>query len=438
MENENDKIKNIDMKSDILDFSFDKRTENIIKVVGVGGGGGNAVTHMYKEGIHDVSFALCNTDAQALANSPITTKLQLGKGLGAGNKPEVARDAADETSDKIKAILNDGTKMAFITAGMGGGTGTGASPVVAGISRSLDILTIGIVTLPFLFEGRKKIIQALKGVENLSKNVDALLVINNERLRDNFADLTMPQAFAKADNTLTIAAKGIAEIITVNGVINLDFADVRTVLKDGGVAIMSSSLGEGPSRLEDALESAIKSPLLNNNDVFGAKKILFNIYTSSENPLVISETNAIEDFTQQFDQEVEVIWGNAIDESLDKQVKITLLAAGFGVSNIPGMDLLQQELSDQELEEEEKKQKIREEENRLMNQRIEEYYGKNTGLEINQKSSFVPKPEVLTEEQMNNDKILDRLEDTPVYKRDSTFKVEDIDPQNKKNKNLFD
>lgn len=187
--------------------------------------------------------------------------------------------------------------------------------------------------------------------------MDALLVINNERLRDNFADLTMPQAFAKADNTLTIAAKGIAEIITVNGVINLDFADVRTVLKDGGVAIMSSSLGEGPSRLEDALESAIKSPLLNNNDVFGAKKILFNIYTSSENPLVISETNAIEDFTQQFDQEVEVIWGNAIDESLDKQVKITLLAAGFGVNNIPGMDLLQQELSDQELEEEERKQK---------------------------------------------------------------------------------
>ena len=437
MENENN-IKNIDMKSDLLDFSFDKRTENIIKVVGVGGGGGNAVTHMYKEGIHDVSFALCNTDAQALAASPITIKLQLGRGLGAGNKPEVAKEAAEETAEKLRALLDDGTKMTFITAGMGGGTGTGASPVVAGISKSLDILTIGIVTLPFLFEGRKKIIQALKGVENLSRNVDALLVINNEKLRDSFAELTMPEAFAKADNTLTIAAKGIAEIITVNGVINLDFADVRTVLKDGGVAVMSSSLGEGPQRLEEALNLAIKSPLLNNNNVLSAKKILFNIYTSAEHPLVISETDAIENFTQQFDQEIEVIWGNAIDDTLDKKVKITLLAAGFGVNNIPGMDLLQKELSDQEMEEEERRQNQREEENRLMNQRIEEYYGKNTGFEINHKQNFTPKPEVLTEEQMNDDKILDNLEDNPVYKRDASFKLEEKDPQHKKNNNLFD
>ena len=212
------------MDDKILDFQFPRKTQTIIKVIGVGGGGGNAVNHMYNEGIHDVSFALCNTDNQALCESPVETRVQLGKitteGLGAGNRPEVAKAAAEESREDLERLLSDGTKMVFITAGMGGGTGTGAAPVVARIAKDLGILTIGIVTIPFVFEGRKKIIQALKGVENIARNVDALLVINNERLIDIYADLTIPNAFAKADDTLTIAAKGIAEIITVHGHIN--------------------------------------------------------------------------------------------------------------------------------------------------------------------------------------------------------------------------
>ncbi|MDR0824781.1 MAG: cell division protein FtsZ, partial [Prevotella sp.] len=241
------------MDEKILEFQLPTKTQTIIKVIGVGGGGGNAVNHMYNEGIHDVSFALCNTDSQALCESPVETRVQLGEGLGAGNRPEVAKAAAEESKEDLKRLLSDGTKMVFITAGMGGGTGTGAAPIVARIAKDMGILTVGIVTIPFVFEGRSKIIQALKGVENMANSVDALLVINNERLRGIYADLTIPNAFAKADDTLTIAAKGIAEIITVHGHINLDFADVKTTLKDGGVAIMSSGYGEGDNRVEDAI-----------------------------------------------------------------------------------------------------------------------------------------------------------------------------------------
>lgn len=225
----------------ILDFGEPEKENSIIKVIGVGGGGGNAVNHMYREGIHDVTFVLCNTDNQALNDSPVPVHLQLGKeGLGAGNKPAKARQAAEETLEDIKNMLNDGTKMAFITAGMGGGTGTGAAPVIARVSKELGILTVGIVTIPFRFEGPKKIDQALDGVEEMSKHVDALLVINNERLRQIYPDLAVLDAFGKADDTLSVAAKSIAEIITVHGLINLDFNDVKTVLKDGGVAIMST------------------------------------------------------------------------------------------------------------------------------------------------------------------------------------------------------
>jgi Cell division GTPase len=237
------------MTDDIMPFEFPTDTPSIIKVIGVGGGGGNAVNHMYKEGIHDVTFVLCNTDNQALAESPVPVKLQLGRsiteGLGAGNKPERASAAAEESIEDIKTLLSDGTKMVFITAGMGGGTGTGAAPVIAKTAKEMDILTVGIVTIPFLFEGEKKIIQALDGVEQISRHVDALLVINNERLREIYSDLTFMNAFGKADDTLSIAAKSIAEIITMRGKVNLDFADVNTILKNGGVAIMSTGLGEG-------------------------------------------------------------------------------------------------------------------------------------------------------------------------------------------------
>lgn len=244
-------------KPDILDFGEPQKENSIIKVIGVGGGGGNAVNHMYREGIHDVSFVLCNTDAQALDDSPVPVRLQLGKeGLGAGNRPARARQAALESEEDIRRMLDDGTKMAFITAGMGGGTGTGAAPVIAQVSKEMGILTVGIVTIPFRFEGPKKIDQALDGVEEMAKHVDALLVINNERLREIYPDLTLIDAFGKADDTLSVAAKSIAEIITIHGLINLDFNDVKTVLKDGGVAIMSTGYGEG----EDVLRRLSTMP----------------------------------------------------------------------------------------------------------------------------------------------------------------------------------
>ena len=266
---------------EIVQFDFPTDSPKIIKVIGVGGGGGNAVNHMYREGIHDVTFVLCNTDNQALAESPVPVKLQLGRsitqGLGAGNRPERARDAAEESIEDIKTLLNDGTKMVFITAGMGGGTGTGAAPVIARIAKEMDILTVGIVTIPFIFEGEKKIIQALDGVERIAQHVDALLVINNERLREIYSDLTFMNAFGKADDTLSIAAKSIAEIITMRGTVNLDFADVKTILKDGGVAIMSTGFGEGENRVTKAIDDALHSPLLNNNDIFNAKKVMLNL-----------------------------------------------------------------------------------------------------------------------------------------------------------------
>ena len=244
----------------IVDFGEPEKEKSIIKVIGVGGGGGNAVNHMYRKGIHDVSFALCNTDNQALNDSPVPVHIQLGKeGLGAGNRPEKARAAAEESIDEVKNMLNDGTRMAFITAGMGGGTGTGAAPVIARVSKSMGILTVGIVTIPFRFEGERKIDQALDGVEEMSKNVDALLVINNERLREIYPELSVLDAFGKADDTLSVAAKSIAEIITMHGIINLDFNDVKTVLEDGGVAIMSTGYGEGENRVKNAFDDALKT-----------------------------------------------------------------------------------------------------------------------------------------------------------------------------------
>ena len=324
--------------ADHLDFGEPDRQNSIIKVIGVGGGGGNAVNNMYKQGIHDVSFVVCNTDAQALKDSPVPERLQLGsEGLGAGNQPEKARLAAEESIDDIKAMLSDGTKMDFITAGMGGGTGTGAAPVIARVSKELGILTVGIVTIPFKFEGNKKIDQALDGVDEMAKHVDALLVINNERLRKVYPDLSLLNGFAKADDTLSVAAKSIAEIITVRGLINLDFNDVRTVLKDGGVAIMSTGFGEGDGRVRKAIDDALNSPLLNDNDIYNSQKILLSIAFSSENGtdgLAMEEMNEINDFMSRFGSNFELKWGIAIDNTLEKKVKITILATGFGLDDL--------------------------------------------------------------------------------------------------------
>lgn len=311
----------------------------IIKVIGVGGGGGNAVNHMYNQGFRDVSFVVCNTDNQALQNSPVPLKIQLGAGLGAGGNPEVARQAAEESIDRIKSVLKDNTKMVFITAGMGGGTGTGASPVVAQAAHELGILTVGIVTIPFAFEGGLKIRQALEGVAALSEHVDALLVINNEKLREIFADLELSNAFAKADDVLTNAARGIAEIITVPGYINTDFADVYTILSKGNVAIMNTGYASGERRITKAIQDALNSPLLNTNDVSGASKVLLNLYCSSaqEYQIKMEEVKEINDFMASIGEDIQVIWGAAFDDSLGENVKITLIATGYDVSDIPGM-----------------------------------------------------------------------------------------------------
>ena len=404
---------------EIVQFDFPTDSPKIIKVIGVGGGGGNTVNHMYREGIHDVTFVLCNTDNQALAESPVPVKLQLGRsitqGLGAGNRPERARDAAEESIDDIKEQLNDGTKMVFITAGMGGGTGTGAAPVIARIAKEMDILTVGIVTIPFIFEGEKKIIQALDGVERIAQHVDALLVINNERLREIYADLTFMNAFGKADDTLSIAAKSIAEIITMRGTVNLDFADVKTILKDGGVAIMSTGFGEGENRVTKAIDDALHSPLLNNNDIFNAKKVMLNVSFCPTSELMMEEMNEIHEFMSKFREGVEVIWGVAVDNSLDTKVKITVLATGFGVEDVPGMDTLHEARS----QEEEERQLQLEEEKEKNKERISKAYGESAGIG---KKSLRSRRHIyiFNTEDLDNDDIIAMIEESPTYTRDKT------------------
>ena len=317
---------------------FPTSNPSIIKVIGVGGGGDNAVNHMYNEGIHDVTYVVVNTDRKALQDSPVPNKLQLGPGLGAGNMPEKGRQLALESKEQIKEMLNDGTQMVFITAGMGGGTGTGASPVIAQCAQEMGLLTVGIVTIPFLFELTTKINKALDGVDELSKHVDALLVINNERLRKIYPELTITNAFKKADETLTVAARSIADIINMHGIINLDFQDVTTILKDGGVAVMSTGYGEGEKRVTKAIEEALKSPLLGKTDVYNSKKLLLNICIGGGegvNELTIEEMGEVNDFTEKFNKVIDQFkWGLSVDPQLGDKVKITILATGFGLDNV--------------------------------------------------------------------------------------------------------
>ncbi|MBK9291362.1 MAG: cell division protein FtsZ [Bacteroidetes bacterium] len=314
----------------MLKFEHPKEQSNIIKVIGVGGGGSNAVTHMYRQGIKGVDFVLCNTDAQALDVSPVPNKIHLGKRqLGAGNVPSVGREAALETIDEIRDLLEPHTKMLFITAGMGGGTGTGAAPVVASVARELDILTVGIVTLPFSFEGRRRRQQALEGIDELRKYVDTLLIISNDKLREEYGDMKLTDAFKKADDVLTIASKSIAEIITVTGYINVDFEDVKTVMKNSGKAIMGSARAEGENRAIKAIEEAMRSPLLNDSNIAGAKNILLYITSGSEE-VTLDEVHEITDYIQSIcGDSAEVIWGNGEDDSLGNSISITIIATGF-------------------------------------------------------------------------------------------------------------
>ena len=356
---------------------------NIIKVIGVGGGGGNAVNHMYREGIHDVSFALCNTDAQSLNSSPVPVHIQLGKeGLWAYNPLKRGREAAEETLDDIKAMLDDGTKMTFITAGMGGATGTGAAPVIAKASKDMGILTVGIVTIPFLWEGEKKINKALDGVEELAKNVDALLVINNERLREVYADFSLLNAWEKVDDTLSMAAKSIAEIITSRGIVNLNFNDVRTVLEDGGVAIMSTGYGEGEGRLRKAIDNALHSPLLNNNDIYNSKKILLSITfaadKSNNEGLRMEEMNEVNEFMSHFNCDYQSKWGIFLDPNLGEKVKVTILATGFGIKNIDGMqEHKTKKYTQEEEKEEEELKRQREAEEERKKERENSFWHRN-------------------------------------------------------------
>jgi cell division protein FtsZ len=324
---------------DLMNFDIPVNQVSIIKVIGVGGGGGNAVNHMYRQGIKDVDFCVCNTDLQALANSPVPVKIQLGKSLtegrGAGNKPEIGKQAAIENLDDIKDVLSGNTKMVFITAGMGGGTGTGAAPIIAKAAKDFNILTVAIVTIPFRNEGQRQINQALDGIAEIEKYVDSLLVINNEKIREIYGNLRVSEAFAKADDILAIAAKGIAEIITVPGSINVDFADVETVMKDSGVAIMGSAKAEGEDRAIQAAKEALNSPLLNDNDIKGARNVLINI-TSGNEEVTMDEIEKIKDYVQETTgSETDLIWGNSIDESLVSHLSITIIATGFGTNSIP-------------------------------------------------------------------------------------------------------
>lgn len=407
--------------NDIMPFDLPTEESNIIKVIGVGGGGGNAVKNMYQTGIKNVSFVLCNTDNQALAKSSIPVKLQIGrnttKGLGAGNDPEVARQAAEENIEDIRAQFQDSTEMVFITAGMGGGTGTGAAPVVARAAKEAGVLTVGVVTIPFKFELRPKIVQALKGVDAISKHVDALLVINNERIFDIYQNCNVYDAFLRVDETLTIAVKSISEIITTEGIINLDFRDVSKVLRDGGVAIMSYGLGKGERRLVEAIENALHSPLLNDNDIYNSKKILFNIYGSTKHPLMVEEMEEISRFTEKFvSKDIEVIWGLATDDSLDEEVKITILATGFGVSNIPGMSdttiKVEKDAEEPVQDENPETEATRIEEEKKSAEMISHYYGDDNLAAKRTIHAFV-----MEGDDLFNDDLIDALDASPTYQR---------------------
>ena len=407
-----------------VEFISAKKAKSIIKVIGVGGGGGNAVNHMYREGIHDVTFLVCNTDRQALEDSPIPDRLQLGdEGLGAGTNPIKGRTEAENSIEQIRAKLSDGTKMVFITAGMGGGTGTGAGPIVAKVSKEMGILTVGIVTIPFIFEGAKKIDQALDGVEEMAKNVDALLVINNERLREIYPSLGVLDAFGKADDTLSIAARSIAEIITEHGIINVDFQDVKNVLKEGGVAIMSTGYGEGEGRLRKAIEDALNSPLLNDNDIYNSKKILLSIKISDDKDektkFTMEEMNEVHEFMGKITGDYESKFGLSVDPELGEKVKVTILATGFGMKDI---DVVENHMNKKEAQEEAINNAKKQQEVAQKMMLRGKYYGGDVAHR-NAKRNF--NVFLFDSEDLSNEEIILEVEKIPTYKR-SIKALEDI------------
>lgn len=323
---------------DGLPLNIDAEEPRLIKVLGVGGGGCNAVNYMYRQGIKDVSFMVSNTDSMALAKMDVPNKFQMGPGLGAGGRPEKAKEYAEESKEQLKEALSDGTRMVFITAGMGGGTGTGASPTVAEVAQSMGILTVGIVTIPFAFEGKRAIRKAMRGIAQLAPHTDALLVINNEKLKLLFPEFDLPIAFSKSDEILCNAAKSIAEIITIPGYINTDFQDVYNTLKDGNVAIMNVGIASGEKRITKAIENALNSPLVNTTDVHGASRILLNFYCSREHAVRMEELDEVQAFCDSVGEEVDIKWGATFDDSLGENVKVTIIATGYSVNDLPGIE----------------------------------------------------------------------------------------------------
>ncbi len=396
-----------------MNFNFPTDPTKIIKVIGVGGGGVNAVNHMYECGIHGVSFAVCNTDEQSFKDVNVPVKVILGAGLGAGGKPEKAKEEFEKSSAEVEKLLDDGTKMVFIAAGMGGGTGSGAGPLLAKMAKEKGILTVGIVTIPFLFEMVPRIIQALDAVEEISKNVDALIVINNERLKVFYPDFELREAFKKPNEVLAMAVKSIAEIITVKGVINRDFNDVTSTMKDGGLALVSYGFGNGENRLDHAIQEALDSPLLSNNDIYNAKRILFYIsFREDANFKVEEVTESIDNFMGRFDKHIEMNWGYGTDDSLEpeQEVKFTIIATGFGLDAVPE---IKEHMDENALIKSQNEGLKRQEDE----DRVKGIYGDdfNANIKVNRvsQSSII----VMTMKEMDDDALITFMENNPTYNR---------------------
>ena len=402
---------NLTPMNEIVQFDLPSNLAKIIKVIGVGGGGCNAVNHMYREGINGVTFMVCNTDKKSLDDSPVPDKLLLGEGLGAGNDPDEGYRKAEASVEEIRQRLDDGTLMVFITAGMGGGTGTGAAPVVAKVARDMDLLSVGIVTIPSSWEGIRKIDQALDGIEEISKYVDALIVVKNDMLVEVYNKLGFEEGYDRADDIALVAAKSISDIITMHGKTHLDFNDVRMVLKDGGVAIMGTGYGSGESRITTAIRDALTSPLLNDNDIFNAKKVVLCISYSSQSQLMMGELDEVKEFMSRFGSDIVTKHGVEKDESLGDQVKVTLLATGFGIQDIhmKEMDERINKKSDEEL------QQIAEEEERRRARRKRYGYGDigSPAQRIRRRHVYLFKPE-----DLDNAELIAMVEESPTYLRD--------------------
>ena len=397
-------------------FKFDNDDINNvvkIKVIGVGGGGVNSVNYMYECGIHGVNFAVCNTDAQSFSGVNVPVKVILGSGLGAGGEPENGKKEFEQSAAEVEALLSDGTKMVFIAAGMGGGTGSGAGPLLAKMAKDKGILTVGIVTIPFEFELIPRIIKALDAVEEMNRNVDALIVINNERLATFYPDFDMDEAFKKPDEVLAMAVKSIAEIITVKGVINRDFNDVTTTMKNSGIALVSYGFGRGENRLDNAIQEALDSPLLNNNDVYNAKRVLIYISFRKDSHVKLGELNFVREFMGRFDRHIKMSWGYGTDESLspDQEVKFTIIATGFGLEAVP-------EIRDK-MDENKLLEIQRENEERQRNEnRVRDFYSdrSKSNIKVNRvlQSSII----VLTKDEMDDDSLISFMENNPTFNRD--------------------